>query len=99
MRNSYIITKNIYRAFAEQIAAKMEGLHYLSGVFSVADGEVVHRLELSIIIYREAGGGEVIDLSDVWWESYTIERQSDGEPRLKINDFDFALLYKALMGR
>ena len=77
----------------------MEGKHYLSEVFLLPDGEVTHRLELSIIIYREAGSGELIDISDVWWDSYTIESSQSGEPVLKINDFDFALLYKELIVR
>ena len=98
MKKIYSITKACYKQFAEQIISKMDGQHYLSGIFSVVDGQVVHRLELSIIIYREAGSGEVAAISDVWWDSYTIERGEDSEPRLKVNDFDFALLYKQLMG-
>ena len=84
---------------AEQVAARAIGKNYLSEVFSVTDRDVTHRLELSIIIYREAGSGEVIDISDVWWDSCTIELTESGEQVLKINDFDFAQLYKELTGR
>ena len=73
--------------------------HYISGVFSHSIGGVVHRLELTLIVYREAGSGEIVDVSDVWWDSYTIEQGEDGEMVLKINDFDFAKLYKELIVR
>lgn len=99
MKNLHTITNVIYNKFAEQIAARIIGRNYLSEVFTLTDGDVSHRLELSIIIYREAGSGEVVDISDVWWDCYTIETNEDGEPVLKINDFDFSLLHKALMGR
>lgn len=99
MKNYYTITKSIYKAFAEQVAASAIGKNYLSEVFSVTDRDVTHRLELSIIIYREAGSGEVIDISDVWWDSCTIELTESGEQVLKINDFDFTQLYKELTGR
>ena len=99
MKNIHTITKVIYNKFAEQVAARAIGKNYLSEVFSVTDRDVTHRLELSIIIYREAGSGEVIDISDVWWDSCTIELTESGEQVLKINDFDFTQLYKELTGR
>ena len=99
MKNIYSITKQHYKNFAEQIATSAAGKHYLSDIFSVAEGDVVHRLELSIIIYRDRGSGEVTGISDVWWDCYTIELGEDGEMRLKINNFDFTQLHKQLIGR
>lgn len=97
MKNIYSIKKRIYRDFAEQIAERIGNSCYLSGVFSVPEGDVVHRLELSIVIYRDGASGEIEAVSDVWWDSYTIERSISGEPVLKINDFDFRLLQKELV--
>ena len=50
------------------------------------------------MIYREAGSGELIDIGDVWWDCTTIEFDEDGEPVLKINDFDYKELYRIIMG-
>ena len=99
MKNTHTITKAIYKSFAEQIAEDAIGRNYISDVFYVTDKDVEHRLELSLIIYRDRRSGEVTDIADVWWDSYTIETNEDGEPVLKINDFDMKLLYKELMGR
>lgn len=99
MKNIYTIKKAIYRSFAEQIAQAVGRGCYLSGVFSCAEGDVVHKLELSIVIYRDKASGEIIEVSDVWWDSYTIERTVDGEPVLKINDFDFIMLKRELLGK
>ena len=99
MKNTHTITKAIYKSFAEQIVESAIGKNYTSGVFYITDREVMHRLELSLIIYRDENNGEVTDISDVWWDSYTIETNENGEPVLKINDFDIKLLYKELMGR
>ena len=98
MKNTHTITREVYNFFAERISAKMVGKHYLSEVFKYDDGEVVHRLELSLMIYREAGSGELIDIGDVWWDCTTIEFDEDGEPVLKINDFDYKELYRIIMG-
>ena len=99
MKNPHTITKAIYKCFAEQIAECAVGRNYLSDVFYVTDKDVEHRLELSLIIYRDRRSGEVTDINDVWWDCCTIETNEDGAPLLKINDFDIALLYKELMGR
>ena len=99
MKDIYTITKGCYRSFAEQIVSRLGRGHYISGVFSHSIGGVVHRLELTLIIYRDAGSGEIVDISDVWWDSYTIEQGESGEMVLKINDFDFALLCKQLIVR
>ena len=98
MKNTHTITREVYNYFAERISARMEGKHYLSEVFNYDDGQVVHRLELSLMIYREAGSGELIDIGDVWWDCTTIETDEDGEMTLKINDFDYHELYRTIMG-
>ena len=98
MENTHTITREVYNYFAERISARMEGKHYLSEVFNYDDGQVVHRLELSLMIYREAGSGELIDIGDVWWDCTTIETDEDGEMTLKINDFDYKELYRLIMG-
>ena len=99
MKDIYTITKGCYRSFAEQIVSRLGGGHYISGVFRHAEGEVVHRLELTMVVYRDKRSGEIIDLAEVWWDSYTIENRADGDVVLKINDFDFALLCKQLIVR
>ena len=98
MENTHTITREVYNYFAERISARMEGKHYLSEVFNYDDGQVVHRLELSLMIYREASSGELIDIGDVWWDCTTIETDEDGEMTLKINDFDYKELYRIIMG-
>jgi hypothetical protein len=52
-----------------------------------------------MVVYRDKESGEIIDLAEVWWDSYTIENRADGDVVLKINDFDFALLCKQLIVR
>jgi hypothetical protein len=41
--------------------------------------------------------GQVTDIGDIWWDSYTIVEDEDGEPKLMINDFDFAILLEELL--
>lgn len=97
MKDIYSITKGSYRDFAEQIAFKLEGRCYLSGVFYSQSGQVTHRLEISIVIYRDAVTGYITDICDVWWDSCTIVEDADGEVLLKCNDFDFARLRSELI--
>lgn len=96
MSKTHTITKRIYQQFAEQIAQQIFDRDYLSGLFTVDDNQVRHILELCMVIYRNKSG-EITDLADVWWDCSTVEYDHNGEPRVKINDFDFALLYKALI--
>ena len=56
----------------------------------------IRKSGLSPSIY--AGSGELIDIGDVWWDCTTIEFDEDGEPVLKINDFDYKELYRIIMG-
>lgn len=97
MRDICTITKGCYRDFAEQIAQEIGRSNYLNGVFYSDSPKGRHRLEVSLIVYREAKGGRIIDIGDIWWDSYTIIEQEDGEPKLMINDFDFARLREELV--
>ena len=93
----YRIKKSHYRIFAEQIAQQIEGRDWFSGVLEVASDGLKHRLELVLVVYRDAKSGEVVDVADVWWDSCTFTDESCTNPP-KINDFDFAKLYKELVG-
>ena len=97
MKDICTITKSCYRDFAEQIAQKLEQRSYATGVFYSNAPHGQHRLEVSIIAYRNAESGEIVEISEIWWDSYTIIQQQDGEPKLMINDFDFSLLRKELL--
>ena len=97
MKDIYSINKGCYRDFAEQIALKIEDRCYLSGVFYSENGDVRHRLEISIVVYRDVVSGCITDICDVWWDSYTIVEDADGELALKCNDFDFARLRSELI--
>lgn len=97
MKDICTITKSCYRDFAEQIAQKLEQRSYVTGVFYSNTPHGQHRLEVSIIAYRNAESGEIVEISEIWWDSYTIIQQQNGEPKLMINDFDFSLLRKELL--
>lgn len=97
MKDIYSITKGCYRDLAEQIALKIEDRSYLSGVFYSENRGVCHRLEISIVVYRDAVSGSITDICDVWWDSYTITEDADGQVVLKCNDFDFARLRSELI--
>ena len=99
MKDIYTITKGCYRGFAEQIVSRLDGGHYISGVFRHAVGDIVHRLELTMMVYRDKSTRQIVDVSEVWWDSYTIVPTVGGDVVLKINDFDFALLCKELIVR
>ena len=49
------------------------------------------------MVYRDAVSGRVTDICDVWWDSYTITEDADGQVVLKCNDFDFARLRSELI--
>ena len=97
MKDIYSITKGSYRDFAEQIAFKIEGRCYLSGAFYSQSGDVTHRLEVNLVVYRDAVTGYITDICDVWWDSYTIVEDAEGEVTLACNDFDFARLRSELI--
>lgn len=97
MKSICTITKGCYRDFAEQIALKLEQRSYVTGVFQSESAEGRHRLEVSLIAYRDPVSGQVVDVSEVWWDSYTIIEQQEGEQKLMINDFDFSRLKKELL--
>ena len=96
MKDICTITKSCYRDFAEQIAQKLEQRSYVTGVFYSNTPHGLHRLEVSMIAYHDTESGEILDVSEIWWDSYTIIQQ-DGEQKLMINDFDFSLLRKELL--
>ena len=91
MKDICTITKSCYRDFAEQIAQRIGSGNYLNGVFYSQTPQGQHRLEVSLIIYRDPISGLIVDIDAVWWDSYTIIEQ-DEDPVLKINDFDFSIL-------
>lgn len=95
MSNIYRITKAIYSQMAEQLALRVENDDFYSGTIGISDGDRVHYLELSIVLYRDRASGEVIDIEAIWWESYTIDERCDSTPQ--INDFDFSLFKRALL--
>ena len=96
MKNIYTVTKGCYRDFAEQIAMKMEGRCYVSGAFYSGTDEVLHRLEVSLVVYRDRVSGCITDICDVWWDSCAIVTNEDGDIVPMINDFDFARLRSEL---
>ena len=96
MKDIYTITKGCYRHFAEQIAQRVGSRCYLSGVFYSGTEEECHRLEVNLLIYRDLYNGQIVDISPVWWDSYTIVKDENGEIVLKINDFDFNKLRREL---
>ena len=59
MKDICTITKSCYRDFAEQIAQKLEQRSYVTGVFYSNAPHGQHRLEVSIIAYRNAESGEI----------------------------------------
>jgi hypothetical protein len=54
-------------------------------------------LEASLIIYRDSKSGLIVDIEPIWWDSYTIIEQEEGEQKLMINDFDFSRLKEELL--
>lgn len=96
MKDIYTITKGCYRDFAAQIVERAGERCYLSGVFYSDQGDVRHRLEVNLVIYRDRSNWQIIDIGDVWWDSYTIVENEQGEPIPMINDFDFNRLREEL---
>lgn len=97
MKSICTITKGCYRDFAEQIVQRIGSRSYLNGVFFSDSPKGQHRLEVNLIIYRDPISGLIVDIDAVWWDSYTIIEQEDGEPKLMINDFDFSRLKEELV--
>lgn len=97
MKDICRITRSCYRDFAEQIAAEIVGRGYLNGVYYHDSERGRDRLEVSLVIYRCPMSGQVTDIGDIWWDSYTIVEDKDGEPKLMINDFDFSILLEELL--
>ena len=97
MKSIYTITKGCYRDIAEQIAQRIGSGCYLNGVFYSDSPHGRDCLEASLIIYRDSKSGLIVDIDAVWWDSYTIIEQEDGEPKLMINDFDFSRLKEELV--
>lgn len=96
-KDMYRIKKSDYCKFAEQIAERAEEKDWFSGVVEVLSDGLLHRLELTMVIYRDPKSRKITDVADVWWDSCTFTSENYTTPPM-INDFDFGRLCEALLG-
>lgn len=93
----YAIKKTDYCKFAEQIALRAEDRNWFSGVLELSSDGLLHRLELTMVIYRDPKSHKITDVADVWWDSCTFTSENYTTPPM-VNDFDFVRFREALLG-
>ncbi len=86
-----------YRDFAEQVVQRAGWRHYVSGVFYSHEAECSHRLELSLVLYRDPMDATVVDIVAVWWDCTTEREAPNGEITTEPNDFDINRLYEVMI--
>lgn len=96
----YEIPFNLYDDLACEICSSLRDIHYFNGRVVVDNGDVECSLTATIIIYRRRVSAmseefdDIVDAVPVWWECHTLTPEGE-----VCNDFDFALLRDALIGR
>ena len=85
----YEISSSLYLEIAERLADAIRSKSFFSGVVTLYDGDVEHRLCCTLIISRSnenepSGAERITSIVPVWWE---LKSSINGEPIC--NDFSF----------